>query len=247
MRAEFLAAVSGRGVCGGVVNGTCCEDWAAVAELTAGEGWLAAYGIHPWHIEGRPADWLKRLRGMLEADTTAGVGEVGLDLWVAGADLADQVRVFEPQLDMAAELNRPLTIHCLRAWDPLLRILKGRAVPQRGFLVHAFNGSAEVARELVALGARFSFSTAFVAPERAKLREVYWQLPLDRLLVETDAPAMPPPPERSLVPLEDGEGPINHPLNIAVAYEALAELRGLSLAGLAAVVAENYKVLFVDE
>lgn len=246
VRGEFLAKLAERGIGGGVINGTCCDDWDAVAQLasSAKGRWVASYGVHPWRCRERPADWLEQLERRLTADPAAGVGEVGLDLWVDGADLEDQLRVFEPQLELAAALDRPLTIHCLRAWDPLLRILKERTMPSRGFLVHAFNGSAEIARDLMRMGARFSFSTSFAEPKRAKLREVYRGLPLDRLLVETDVPAMTPPGEWNLFPLEDGTGPVNHPLNLISAYRVLAGLRGMPVEQLAAVVAGNFEDLF---
>ncbi len=244
VRQGFLAQVAAMGVVGGVINGTTCDDWPAVAKWSRRFGWQAAYGLHPWYCSRRPKDWLDRLQLHLEAEPSAGVGEVGLDLWLEGADIDDQIRVLEPQLALATALGRTVTLHCLRAWDPLLRVLRRWTVPRQGFLVHAFNGSMDIAAQLIELGARFSFSTSFLEPRRAKLRAVYRQLPLERLLVETDAPAMAPPVGEGAVVVSDQQGPVNHPCNIIVAYRALAELREVDIRDLKLAVERNFTDLF---
>lgn len=243
VREGYLAKAAGLGIVGGVINGTTCEDWPAVARL-ARRGWQAAFGIHPWCCCRRPKDWLDRLRAQLMADTSAGVGEVGLDLWIKGADIDDQIRVLEAQLELATELGRAVTLHCLRAWDPLLRVLRRWRVPPQGFLVHAFNGSAEIASQLIELGARFSFSTSFLEPRRNKLRSIYRQLPLDRLLVETDAPAMAPPAGERVIAFADQQGVVNHPQNVIAAYHVLASVMEMDCQRLAVAVERNFIDLF---
>lgn len=245
-RGEILRELARLGVAGAVVNGTRESDWDAVAELAHTEPWLtASYGLHPWYVGDRSAGWLEDLRRRLVPDPRAAVGEIGLDRWIEGHDDAAQAEVFRAQLALAAELNRPATIHCLRAWGALADTLRESPRLARGFLIHAYGGSAEMMREFAALGGYFSFNAYFLHDRKAAQREVFRQIPLDRLLVETDAPAMPPPDERNANPLHTTDGEtLNHPANLALAYAALAELRGLSLETLAATVAENFARLF---
>jgi TatD DNase family protein len=245
-----------------VVNGTHPRDWDRVAELAATHPFvLPAFGVHPWDAGAeRPADWLDTLAARLDADPRASVGEIGLDRWIldvarpddprlAGtrrASIKEQTELFLPQLALAAARNRPVTIHCLRAFDDLLPLLRARTLPARGFLLHGYGGPARLVPELVALGSHFSFNASFLDPRKTKAREVYAQIPADRLLCETDAPAMAPPQvwrTHKLPPAADGS-PMNHPGNIEAAYAGLAALRGEEATALAARIAENFTRLF---
>lgn len=187
------------------------------------------------------------------------LGEIGLDTWILHrarpddprlhglrrASLDEQLAAFRWQLDLATARNLPVTIHCLDAWGPLIAELRARR-PARGFLLHAYGGSLELAREFADLGAYFSFNGAFLAERAARKRAVFAALPVDRLLVETDAPAMPLPPALRTHPLPDtADGsPVNHPADLPVAYRALAELRHIPLTTLATQVAENFTRFF---
>lgn len=187
------------------------------------------------------------------------LGEIGLDTWILDrarpddprlhglrrAPLDEQLAAFRWQLDLATARNLPVTIHCLDAWGPLLTELRSRR-PARGFLLHAYGGSLELAREFTALGAYFSFNGAFLHDRAAKKRAVFAALPADRLLVETDAPAMPLPPALRTHPLPDtADGsPVNHPAELPVAYRGLADLRRVPLATLAVEIEQNFQRLF---
>jgi TatD DNase family protein len=245
-----------------VVNGTGEEEWPVVAGLAKQYAWiLPSYGIHPWDCGNRSPDWQPVLRTQLEADPHAGVGEIGLDRWIidgvkpsdpriAGlrvAPMAEQCEVFAAQLALAAELNRAASIHCVQAFGILADVLRSTKLPARGFLLHGYGGPAEMIPEFARLGAYFSFNLQLLEPRLASRLENFRHIPADRLLVETDAPTKAPPPERNRFPL--GTGPddsvINHPANIAVAYEALAELRSMSLDALAEQVEKNFTRLFI--
>jgi TatD DNase family protein len=245
-----------------VVNGTHPADWPRVAALAAAHPFaLPAYGIHPWDTGAtRPADWLADLRARLLANPRASVGEIGLDRWIldsarpddprlAGvmrAPMKEQIATFLPQLALAAELDRPVTIHCLHAFDDLLPLLRARPLPERGFLLHAYGGPAGLVPELAALGAYFSFNPSFLDPRKTRLQESFKIIPPDRLLCETDAPAMPPPQAcrtHKLPPAPDGT-PLNHPGNIEAAYAGLATLRGQDHATLTGQIAQNFARLF---
>ncbi len=244
-----------------VVNGTCEADWPAVAALARRFAWVVpSYGLHPWDAGNRTPDWLATLRTTLAADPHAAVGEIGLDRWIldsaksddprlAGlrrAPLEEQGEVFLKQLALAATENRPVTIHCLQAFGALEGLLRHVNTPARGFLLHAYGGPAEMVAGFAERGAYFSFNGAFLDARHAAKREAFRRVPADRLLVETDAPAMPLPAERvrfTLPPATDGS-PINHPANLAATYAGLAELRGVSVEALAAQAQENFARLF---
>jgi len=245
-RAAILPELARLGLARAVVNGTREADWDAVAALAAEHAFvLPSFGLHPWQVATRSAHWLAALREKLQAHPDAGVGEIGLDRWIEGHDLALQSAVFLAQLGLAAELNRPATIHCIRAWGALDELLRAHPLPARGFLIHAYGGPAEMVGGFVALGGYFSFNAYFLHERKPAQRAVFRDLPIERLLVETDAPDLRPPDERNRYPLRDGGGEaINHPANIALAYHALAGLRGLPVEVLAAQVEENFERLF---
>ena len=255
-----------------VVNGTEEKDWPEVARLGAGcraaaerdplhFTLIASYGLHPWHVGNRTPQWRERLRSHLEADPHAGVGEIGLDRWMldrAGPDdsrlaglrrapMAEQLEAFTWQFALATSLNRPATVHCLDAWGTLAGALRETPAPTRGFLLHAYGGSAALAREFAAHGAYFSFNGSFLGERQNAKREAFKLLPADRLLVETDAPAMPLPASRRTHELPDtaDEKTVNHPANIGAAYSGLAEIRGVSVDALAAQVERNFAALFL--
>ena len=247
---------------GGVVNGTNEDEWPAVAGLAQKFSWaLPSYGVHPWDSGNRTADWQRKLRAAVTADARAHVGEIGLDRWIvegvrpgdrriAGlrvATLAEQTEVFAWQLALAAECNRAASIHCTQAFGLLHDVLRTTALPARGFLLHGYGGPVEMVEIFADLGAYFSYNIEALQPRHAARLASFKAVPADRLLVETDAPAKAPPPERNRFPLgNDAEGSvINHPANIAAAYDALAELRGVALEPLAEQVEKNFQRLFL--
>jgi TatD DNase family protein len=255
-------AVRARGLRRAVVNGTCEADWPEVAALARRHSWvLPSYGLHPWDCGNRSPDWFARLKEQLAADPRAAVGEIGLDRWIldsakpddprlAGlrrAPLPEQGEVMLKQLALAATENRPVTLHCLQAFGALEGTLRHVNLPARGFLLHAYGGPPEMIKAFADLGAYFSFNAAFVDARHAARREAFRLVPADRLLVETDAPAMPVPAAMDTCPLSpapSGER-INHPANIVVAYQGLAELRGMTIEAVASLVEENFTRLFL--
>jgi TatD DNase family protein len=244
-----------------VVNGTNEEEWPVVAALAKEHRWIVpSFGLHPWDCGNRGPDWEKNLRAALAANPAAGIGEVGLDRWIidglkpddprlAGlrvAPLAEQGEVFTTQLALGAELNRAVSIHCVQAWGALHDALKKTPRPERGFLLHGYAGPAEMIKNFADLGAYFSFNIQLLEPRHASRLNNFRHIPTKRLLVETDAPTKPPAGNRNRFPLPpsaDG-APVNHPANIAVAYEALADLRGVSLDLLAPQLEQNFRRLF---
>ena len=245
-REAVLAAVRAESVMKMVVNGSSEEDWPAVLELARRYPLvIPSFGYHPWYVEQRSTDWQPALVRHLDAVPSA-IGEIGLDRWVKDYDLDQQREVFVWQLRLAAERNRPASIHCLQAWGPLLNILRAEPRPACGFLLHSYGGSPELVAPLAELGAYFSLPGYFAHERKTRQRDAFRKVPADRLLIETDAPDQLLPTERIQYPLTDTASgkPINHPANLAAVYRFAAELRNEHLERLARSVEANFQRLF---
>jgi TatD DNase family protein len=262
-RAQVFADLAAVGVRSAVVNGSSEGDWqdvATLADQARGLKIIRSYGVHPWDVGNRSERWLENLRARLDADPHAGVGEIGLDRWMLDrakpddprltglrrAPIEEQTEVFLAQLALAADRNLLASIHCLDAIGPLHDALRSVKLPARGFLLHSYNGSEEMVTNFAKLGAYFSFNGSFLDPRKHKLRAVYAAIPADRLLVETDAPALRLPETLEKFPpfpVEDGSL-AGHPANLVAAYEGLAQLREQSVATLAQQVEQNFARFF---
>lgn len=236
-RAPIIAAMLTAGVTRCVVNATSEDDWAAVEEIVSTHPDFAvpAFGIHPWQAHTARDGWQKRLESILEKHPASSIGECGLDQWVSSPPLSIQLPVFIAQLRLAREMKRPLTIHCLKAWAPLFDAFT-HETPPATFLMHSFGGSIETARRLIPLGAYFSFSGHFLHERKRAAQEVFRQLPHDRILLETDAPDMLPPPETITHPLPENH---NHPANLPAIGRALAGVLAITSENLADLTREN--------
>jgi TatD DNase family protein len=245
-RQELLASLPREGIVRAVVNGSCEEDWPAVAELARRcPQVLPSFGYHPWYVRERSADWQQRLRQLLD-EAPAAVGEVGLDRWIKDYDSAEQELVFIWQLRLAAERNLPVSIHCLQAWGRMLEILRAEPRPACGFVLHSYGGPAEMIESLAGLGAYFSLPGYFAHERKTRQREAFRRVPPERLLLETDAPDQLLPPERTTYPLADAANgkPLNHPANLGAVYRFGAELFQEPIENLASRVEENFLRVF---
>jgi TatD DNase family protein len=159
--------------------------------------------------------------------------------------MEEQEEVFVWQLRLAADKNVPVSIHCLQAWGNLLEILKRETAPKCGFVLHSFGGPKEIIDTLTGLGAYFSLPGYYAHERKERQRETFRHVPLDRLLIETDAPDQSLPGQRVKFPLNDPSGKsINHPANLKAVYEFAAELTGTPLEELAQRVEENFMRVF---
>lgn len=263
---ELVAAATRAGVRCMVVNGACEVDWGLVAELARRHRSLVrpSFGYHPWYLDERTPEWERELVRRLDTTPRAAVGEIGLDRWMldnpdrwrahlaaAGQakreppSLAEQESAFLPQLRIAAERNLPASIHCLQAFGRLRELLETHTRPVRGFLLHSYSGPAELVPAFTRLGAYFSFPGYFLHERKTRQRDAFRVVPADRLLVETDAPDQLPPASLQWHPLVDSGGrPLNHPANLPVVYEGLAEFLAEPVEALVRRVAENFARLF---
>lgn len=224
-----------------VVNGTCEEDWPRVLELSRQHDFiLPSFGYHPWYLRQRAQDWKNELNRHLDAAPHA-VGEIGLDRWMKDYDMALQEEMFLAQIEIAHERDLPVTIHCLKAAGRLLELLQAGPVPRRGFLLHSYNGSAEMIPRFEQLGAYFSISGYFAHERKAKHVEVLKQIPIERILIETDAPDMSLPERLITHSLQDG---LNHPANLSAIYEFAAAIFEMPVEEFTHLVGRNFQRFF---
>ena len=183
---EVLARAAEAGVTEVIVPGWDRESsLRAVALAAEFPAVRAAVGLHPWFVtESDDLSWLPPL---LEEPQVIAIGEIGLDGAIEHDDPEQQEAVFRAQLALAAEHELLVLVHCRRRWDRLLPCL--RETPVRG-IMHAFSGSRETMRELLALGFYISFSGSVTRPHAKRVRQAAAAVPADRLLAETDAPAI---------------------------------------------------------
>jgi TatD DNase family protein len=242
---ELLADCAEVGVVRVVVNGACECDWSQVRALARAHPIvLPSFGYHPWYLHERTADWQKTLAGLLQ-ETGGAVGEIGLDRWKPGLSYENQEAVFLAQLRLAAEWNRPVSIHCLQAWGRLQELMRENPRPACGWVLHSFGGSMEIIPGLARLGAYFSFPGYFLHERKHRQREIFKHVPRNRLLIETDSPDQLLPPELNRFPLAGPDGkPLNHPANLVVIYQELAKFLEIEPPALAAQVEENFLRIF---
>lgn len=202
-----------------------------------------ALGIHPLYTDRASDEDLQRLRRALEAHADdprlVAVGEIGLDHFVPGLDRQRQQRFYEAQLALARERALPVILHVRRSADALLAAL--RRVPVPGGIAHAFNGSAQQALAFVGLGFKLGFGGAMTHERALQIRRLAATLPQDALVLETDAPDIPPQwLYRSAAQRSHGQAQArNEPAELPRIAATLAQLRGWSLAQTAAQTAAN--------
>lgn len=243
---ELIVEAERAGVAAMVVNGSCEEDWDDVARLAASHRIIIpSFGLHPWYVHERSGAWLEKLESCLKKNPDAAVGEIGLDRWKPDLPYEGQEDVFLAQWKLAAALNRPASIHCLKCWGRLLEIVRGHPGPARGFVLHSFGGPREMIESFAALGAYFSFPGYYLHDRKEKQRETFRHVPPDRLLIETDAPDQGLPDALNEFPLTDHAGqPINHPANLRAVCRGLAYALTENEYGLLIRLSANFKQLF---
>ncbi len=223
-----------------VCNGTHEGDWDDVqsfAQLYPAV--IPCFGVHPWFVNDVSPDWLSTL-DKLVGSTACGVGEIGLDRNRQPFDKAAQEQAFRAQLELARRYGRPAMVHCVRSWGWMMDVLRSEKPLPQGFLMHAYGGSADLISELVEMGAYISFSGKALEPNYERARTALKAMPRDRLLLETDGPCLIPPPRYRAYDLRTAEGEEeNHPANLALILEGVAELLGADADDLKATLWEN--------
>lgn len=173
-----------------------------------------ALGLHPLFIEQHQPQHLKQLEDHLAEHQAVSIGEIGLDFFIDNPDKERQLKYFSAQLDIAINAKLPVVLHIRKAHDQVLSVL--RKQPVVGGFAHAFNGSLQQAQQFIDLGFKLGFGGALTYKRSRKIRHLAQSLPLDAIVLETDAPDMPVAAHR---------GERNSPEYIVDCLAVLAELR----------------------
>jgi TatD DNase family protein len=219
------------------VSGSLADAEAAVALTGRFEGVAAAVGVHPHEAADAPADYLDQLRRLAGQPKVVAVGETGLDYFYDHSPRDVQRARFAEQVALAAELDKPVILHCRDAFADAFPILDEHAGRLRG-VCHCFTGGAEEAAGVLARGLLLSFGgmITFKTHRLDGLRQVALDVPVDRLLAETDSPYLTPEPHRGKWP--------NEPARLVHTVAFLADLYGLRFEDLARITTANAEQLF---
>ena len=219
------------------------DDAAAILKLCDGQTIWASAGVHPasalkWNDENSAQTLLELAR---ESRVVA-IGEIGLDYRYddnhpeyPGATRARQAQVFEAQLQIAADENLPIIVHNREADEDLLAIVAAWRDRLHGGTFHCFSGSVEIARRVLDLGFHLGFTGIVTFKNARETQEVAAMCPLERMLIETDAPYLAPVPMR---------GQTNEPSFVPFVATVIAEIKGVSRAAVGEATARNARQLF---
>ena len=233
-REEVIARALAAGV-GIIINvgADLASSRRAVALAEAHPQIYAAVGVHPHDAKTLTEEVLTELRELARHPQVVAIGEIGLDFYRDLSPRDVQRQAFERQLALARELDKPVIIHDREAHAEVMDTLR-RWQGLRGVL-HCFSGSLEMARRAVELGFYISIAGPVTFKNARRLPEIVRQLPLERLLIETDCPYLAPHPHR---------GERNEPAYVRLVAEAVAEIKGLPLEEVARVTTANTQTLF---
>jgi len=204
-------------------------------EVAGDYGLPATAGVHPHEAKLADERVYDELRGLARDGRVVAIGEIGLDFHYDHSPRPVQREVFRRQIRLAREVGLPVVVHTREADEETAAILEEEGAAEAGGVIHCFTGGADLARRALALGFCLSFSGIVAFPRAAVIQQVARQTPADRLLVETDAPFLAPPPHR---------GRRNEPAFVVEVARKVAELRGESVVDVAAAVRKSYSRLF---
>lgn len=215
------------------------DDWQNMADITAPyANVFLSFGIHPGDIKAKDIDFtLDHFAPYMQDPRVIAVGETGLD-YHYGEDHDIQKEIFARQIEVAKLYQKPLIIHTRDAREDTIAILKANAAEKCGGVMHCFTENWEMAKAALDLGFYISFSGIVTFNNAQSLRDVAKQVPLDRLLIETDSPYLTPVPYR---------GKLNYPARVQHVAEKLADLKEISFEKMAEITTQNFQNLFKVE
>jgi len=204
--------------------------------LARGHSFLfATAGCHPHHADALSPEDLDRLAALTTDPNVVAWGEIGLDYYRNRASREGQIRAFENQLERAARLDLPVVIHDRDAHEDVIACIRAMGVRRPSGVIHCFSGDYALARVFLDLGFDLSIPGTVTFPKAEATRDVAARIPLDRLLVETDAPFLTPVPFR---------GKRNEPARVVHTAQEIARLRGLDFEEVAFQTTENTRRVF---
>ncbi|HBT46615.1 MAG TPA: hydrolase TatD [Peptococcaceae bacterium] len=195
----------------------------------------AAVAVHPHEAATFNEESARVIRSLALDRRVVAIGETGLDYYRNLSPRRQQEEVFRWHLRLAKQLNLPVIIHDRDAHQDVLRILREEGRALRGVVMHCFSGSWEMARQCLDMGFYISLAGPVTFKNAVKVREIAARVPLDRLLVETDAPYLTPEPYR---------GQRNEPANVCLVVEGVAAARGVAVEEIIEATSNNARQLF---
>jgi len=195
----------------------------------------AAVAYHPHNAEGCDIQGLEKLVEVTSERKVVAWGEIGLDFFRRYSDPDDQSEIFLRQLEMAKDLELPVIIHDREAHNEVLAILTKMGRGERRGVIHCFSGDLDLASAFIGLGYYISIPGTVTYKKASQVKDVAANIPLGRLLIETDSPFLAPVPKR---------GKRNEPLFVSFTAQEVARLRDIEFEEVARVTSENAQILF---
>jgi len=231
---ETLSRANQAGVSRFIVPAIAAAGWPHLASLAAEhKGFHPAYGLHPMFLDEHTDTHLSDLAEWLERSECVAVGECGLDFYIQGLDVTRQEAIFIEHIRLAGLYNKPLIIHARKATERVIQLLKQYG-PTRG-VIHSYSGSLEQARQLIAMGFLLGIGGPLTYPRSSRIRTIVREIPLQFLLLETDAPDQP---------MYGEQGRRNEPSKLPEVARALAEALSLDIKVVAEQTNRNAERLF---
>ncbi len=233
-RPDVIRRAQAAGVRTQVLPAVTAASWPKLRDTCAmAEGLYPAYGLHPMFLDQHRPEHLDQLRAWIAREQPCAVGECGLDFFVEGLDTERQQFYFDGQLRIARDFDLPVIVHARRAVDAVIAAI--RQVGGLRGVIHSFPGSPEQAAQLHKLGFLVGLGGPLTYDRAQRLRRLVAQLPLEQLLLETDAPDQPDAGIR---------GERNEPARLTVILETVAQLRGEPADAIAEQTSANARTLF---
>ncbi|MDY6971111.1 MAG: TatD family hydrolase [Thermodesulfobacteriota bacterium] len=195
----------------------------------------AAVGFHPHNAHGQDPDGLEKLARMTSDSRVVAWGEIGLDFYRCYSSPDEQMKMFSRQLELADDLGLPVIIHDREAHEDILSILKRMGKGERKGVIHCFSGDSDLAMTMIELGYYISIPGTVTYKKATRVKEVASSIPMQSMLIETDAPFLAPVPKR---------GKRNEPLFVSFVAQEIACLRNIQFEEVARRTSENAKILF---
>lgn len=193
----------------------------------------ACYGLHPMFIEQHQTSHLSQLKQWIEKEKPVAVGEMGMDFYISDVGHDKQRQFFRAQLDIAVAAHLPVIIHARKCVEEVLKEIRQR--PLIGAVLHSYSGSAEQARQLLNHNVYFGFGGPLTWPKSTRLRKVLEAIPLENILLESDAPDQTGAKHRGLR---------NEPSYLTEVLDTVAEIKGLNREAVAKATKNNTQRLF---
>ena len=234
---EYIEASNKAGVYEFLVVGCDLKSSEIALEIAKNhDGCFAAVGIHPSDAKNAKPEDLDRIKALASDKKVIAIGEIGLDYyWDKDKAIREQQKeFFIKQIEIANELNLPISIHCRDGIEDCLKILKENRV-NRGGIMHCYAGSREIAPEFIKLGFLLGFGGTVTFKNSVRPKEVVANIPSDSYVLETDAPYLAPDPFR---------GKENHSKYLYLVRNKIAELRNISPEQVEKESTENFKRVF---